>query len=181
MLDKKADCKMQNTTESSFDSLIAASALNHVAAIETAADATERARASSLLSPRFYSTDYKAMDKLDVSPVRAEWDQMMSEYEGDNNHDHFVRDEAFKEEMNALPPHLRQEFLDFLVSSLTSEFSGCVLYNEIKKQVTNPDIKNLMTYMARDESRHANFLNLALRDYGLGVDLGNLKDRKSVV
>ena len=169
---------MQNSTESSFDALIAASAVNHIAAIETAADATERARASSLLSPRFYSTDYKAMDKLDISPVRAEWDQMMSEYEGDNNHDHFVRDEAFKEEMKALPPHLRQEFLDFLVSSLTSEFSGCVLYNEIKKQVTNPDIKNLMTYMARDESRHANFLNLALRDYGLGVDLGNLKRTK---
>ena len=163
-----------------FDDLpsIDPSLLNQTAAIETAADATERARASSLLSPRFYSTDYKAMDKLDVSPVRAEWDKMMSEYEGDNNHDHFVRDEAFKEEMNALPAHLRQEFLDFLVSSLTSEFSGCVLYNEIKKQVTNPDIKNLMAYMARDESRHANFLNLALRDYGLGVDLGDLKRTK---
>jgi magnesium-protoporphyrin IX monomethyl ester (oxidative) cyclase len=147
--------------------------------IASAADAAERARASSLLSPRFYSTDYAAMDKIDVSLVRAEWDQMLREYEGDNNHDHFVRDEAFASEIKELPPVLRQEFLDFLVSSLTSEFSGCVLYNEIKKQATNPDIKALMTFMARDESRHANFLNMALKDYGLGVDLGNLKRTKA--
>jgi magnesium-protoporphyrin IX monomethyl ester (oxidative) cyclase len=147
--------------------------------IVTAADASERARASSMLSPRFYSTDYKAMDKLDVNPMRAEWDQMMAEYEGDNNHDHFQRTEDFKEQIQDLPPALRQEFLDFLVSSLTSEFSGCVLYNEIKRHATNPDIKNLMGFMARDESRHANFLNMALKDYGLGVDLGNLKRTKA--
>ncbi len=97
--------------------------------IVTAADASERARASSMLSPRFYSTDYKAMDKIDVSLVRAEWDNMMLEYEGDNNHDHFQRTEDFKEQIKELSPELRQEFLDFLVSSLTSEFSGCVIYN----------------------------------------------------
>jgi magnesium-protoporphyrin IX monomethyl ester (oxidative) cyclase len=147
--------------------------------IASPADASERARASSLLSPRFYSTDYAAMDKLDISSVRAEWDQMMREYEGDNNHDHFQRDEQFAKEIKELPPELRQEFLDFLVSSLTSEFSGCVLYNEIKKQVTNPDIKALMTFMARDESRHANFLNMSLKDYGLGIDLGDLKRTKA--
>jgi magnesium-protoporphyrin IX monomethyl ester (oxidative) cyclase len=147
--------------------------------IVSAADASERARASSLLSPRFYSTDYKAMDKIDVSLVRAEFDQLLTEYEGDNNHDHFQRTEDFRNEIQELPPELRQEFLDFLVSSLTSEFSGCVLYNEIKKQVTNPDIKALMGYMARDESRHANFLNMSLKDYGLGVDLGDLKRTKA--
>jgi magnesium-protoporphyrin IX monomethyl ester (oxidative) cyclase len=147
--------------------------------IVNAADAIERARASSLLSPRFYSTDYAAMDKIDVSLVRAEFDQLLSEYEGDNNHDHFQRTEDFKSQIQDLPPDLRQEFLDFLVSSLTSEFSGCVLYNEIKKQVTNPDIKALMGYMARDESRHANFLNMSLKDYGLGVDLGDLKRTKA--
>jgi hypothetical protein len=33
------------------------------------------------------------------------------------------------------------------VTSVTSEFSGCVLYNEIRKKVDNPDIKQLMTYL----------------------------------
>jgi magnesium-protoporphyrin IX monomethyl ester (oxidative) cyclase len=146
-------------------------------------DVRRRAEANTLLSPRFYTTDYAAMNRLDVTPLRAEWDAMLEEYEGDNNHDHFQRTQQFADEVAALTPtwspELRAEFLDFLVSSLTSEFSGCVLYNEIQKNVDNPDIKRLMRYMARDESRHAGFLNQSLKDYGLGVDLGSLKRTKA--
>jgi magnesium-protoporphyrin IX monomethyl ester (oxidative) cyclase len=149
-----------------------------VAAIETRDDVMLRAKSENLISPRFYTTDYAAMDRLDVSAVRAEWDAMLAEYEGDNNHDHFQRDATFKDEIRELPPALQQEFLDFLVGSITSEYSGCVLYNEIRKHVDNPDIKQLMTYLTRDESRHANFINASLRDYGLGVDLANLKATK---
>jgi magnesium-protoporphyrin IX monomethyl ester (oxidative) cyclase len=150
----------------------------NVKAIESRDDVMVLAKSETLISPRFYTTDYRAMDRIDVSPVRAEWDAMMAEYEGDNNHDHFQRDAGFKDEIRALPPELQQEFLDFLVSSITSEYSGCVLYNEIRKNVENPDIKKLMTYLTRDESRHANFINASLRDYGLGVDLANLKATK---
>ena len=149
------------------------------APIATPDEAIAHAKAETLLTPRFYTTDFAAMDKLDVSGVQAEWDQVMAEYEGDNNHDHFQRDEQFKSEIRDLPAPLKKEFLEFLVSSLTSEFSGCVLYNEIRKNVTNPEIKQLMTYMARDESRHAGFINSALKDYGLGVDLGQLKRTKA--
>ncbi|MGQ2922254.1 MAG: magnesium-protoporphyrin IX monomethyl ester (oxidative) cyclase [Hydrogenophaga sp.] len=145
--------------------------------------ATERAAKSTMLTPRFYTTDFKAMDALDVSPVRAEWDRMMAEYEGDNNQDHFKRDAAFGEELKVLmpqlSPELRQEFMDFLISSCTSEFSGCILYNEIRKNVSNPDIKQLMAYMARDESRHAGFINQSLKDFNLGIDLGSLKRVKA--
>ena len=152
-------------------------------AIQTPQDATRHAEVSNLLSPRFYKTDYAAMDRIDVSSVRTEWDAMLAEYEGDNNHDHFQRNKQFADEVAELTPtwspELRKEFLEFLVSSLTSEFSGCVLYNEIQKNVSNPDIKALMRFMARDESRHAGFLNSALKDYGLGVDLGGLKRTKA--
>ena len=150
--------------------------------IDTTIDSPEQAmahaKARTLISPRFYTTDYAAMNRIDVSPMRAEWDTHMAEYAGDNNHDHFQRTADFADEIRELDPELRQEFLDFLVTSLTSEYSGCVLYNEIRRNVDNPDIKQLMTYLTRDESRHANFINMALKDYGLGVDLGALKKDK---
>jgi magnesium-protoporphyrin IX monomethyl ester (oxidative) cyclase len=151
--------------------------------IESAQAASEKARQSTMLSPRFYTTDFKAMDRLDISPLRSEWDTMMAEYEGDNNHDHFQRTPEFAQEVadrfSEVSPAMRQEFLDFLISSLTSEFSGCILYNEIFKNVENPDIKQLMRYMARDESRHASFINQSLKDFGLGIDLGDLKRTKA--
>jgi magnesium-protoporphyrin IX monomethyl ester (oxidative) cyclase len=146
--------------------------------IATPEDATELAKASTLLSPRFYTTDFAAMDRIDVTPVRAEWDQLMSEFRRDTNRNHFERPADFAAEIRELPEPLRQEFLDFLVSSVTSEFSGCVLYSEIKRNVKNPEIRYLMGSMARDESRHAGFINKSLKDFGLGVDLGFLTKAK---
>jgi magnesium-protoporphyrin IX monomethyl ester (oxidative) cyclase len=157
--------------------------MNTVNTLNNPEDAARLAKSETVLTPRFYTTDYAAMNRLDVSPVRAEWDTMMAEYEGDNNHDHFQRDASFAAEVAAASqqwsPQLRRDFQEFLVSSLTSEYSGCVLYAEIAKHVDNPDIKQLMRYMTRDESRHANFLNQSLKDFGLGVDLVNLKRTKA--
>ncbi len=153
------------------------------ATIDSPAAAAAKAKQNTLLSPRFYTTDYAAMDRIDVSGIRAEWDAMMAEYEGDNNHDHFQRTPEFAQEVaerfSQVGPELRQEFLDFLITSVTSEFSGCVLYNEIAKKVENPDVKALMRFMARDESRHAGFINQSLKDFGLGLDLGDVKRTKA--
>ena len=146
--------------------------------VATTADATSLANQETMLTPRFYTTDFDAMDRMDVTLVREEWDKLLLEFEGDNNHDHFKRTPEFTSEIRELPPALQREFLDFLISSVTSEFSGCVLYKEIEKHVANPDIKKLMGFMARDESRHAGFINQSLRDFGVAVDLGFLKREK---
>src|SRR5689334_9263487 len=127
--------------------------------LATSADTTRLAEANTLLSPRFYTTDFKAIDRLDVTPVRAEWDELIAEFERDANRHHFERAEEFPSDVAALPAGLRREFLDFLVSSVTAEFSGCVLYAEIKRKAHNADVRDLFGYMARDESRHAGFIN----------------------
>ncbi len=141
-------------------------------------EATTTALQSTMLTPRFYTTDYDAMDRMDVTPVRAQWDTLMAEFRSDSNVDHFQRPADMMENYSQMPPALHKEFTEFMISSVTSEFSGCVLYTEMKKRVTNPDIKELMSLMARDESRHAGFINQWLKDFGIGVDLGFLVKAK---
>jgi magnesium-protoporphyrin IX monomethyl ester (oxidative) cyclase len=139
--------------------------------------ATEQARADTLLAPRFYRTDYAAMESIDVTPVRKQWDAMMAEFDRDENREHFRKDIQF--DPADLPEEVREDFLDLLVSSVTAEYSGCVLYKEIEKHVKNPDIARLMNAMARDESRHAGFINRSLKHLGVAVDLGFLKREKA--
>ena len=141
-------------------------------------EATSTALQDTLLTPRFYTTDFAAMDRIDVGPIRAQWDALMGEFRADANTDHFQRPPEMVGNYAELPPALYQEFKDFLISSVTSEFSGCVLYAEIKKHVANADMKELFGYMARDESRHAGFINQWLKDFGIGVDLGFLARAK---
>jgi len=141
-------------------------------------EATSAALKDTVLTPRFYTTDFAAMDRIDVDAIRPQWEALMNEFRADNNTDHFQRPPDMMADCSGLPPALYKEFTDFLVSSITSEFSGCVLYAEIKKQVKNPDMKELMGFMARDESRHAGFINQWLKDFGIGVDLGFLARAK---
>ncbi len=141
-------------------------------------EATSKAKEDTMLSPRFYKTDFAAMDRIDVNPIRKQWDELIAEFQRDPNAGHFDRDPDFTTEAQALPDALHQEFLDFLISSITSEFSGCILYAEIKKRCTNEDMRDLFGYMARDESRHAGFINKSLKHFGVGVDLGFLTKTK---
>ena len=141
-------------------------------------ESTRMANTETVLTPRFYTTDFDAMNAMDLSRVREEWDALMEEFENDTNKNHFKRDEQFRKEIRELPPELYDEFIGFLVSSATSEYSGCALYADIKKAVDNPDMKKVMAFMARDEARHASFINRSLEDFGRPVDLNFLRREK---
>lgn len=141
-------------------------------------ETTARAQKTTTLSPRFYTTNFDELDRIDVSPVQEEWDEVMAELRADLNRRHFKREDKWDLDLSRIDGDLHPEFIDFLVSSLTAEFSGCVLYAEMKKRGSNPQICELFKHMARDESRHAGFINDALRDFGVEVDLSFLTKTK---
>ena len=142
-------------------------------------ETTAMAHETALLSPRFYTTNFKEMDKLNVESVRKDWDELIHEMKSDPNRTHFKKTSDWDEiDFKSLDPELRKELIDFLVSSLTAEFSGCVLYKEMKRRGNNPDICELFGLMSRDEARHAGFINDALREIGMDVNLGFLTRSK---
>ncbi|WP_425099398.1 magnesium-protoporphyrin IX monomethyl ester (oxidative) cyclase [Tropicibacter sp. S64] len=141
--------------------------------------ATNVAMQNTLLTPRFYTTDFDELDAIDVSSVRGDWDALIAEMESDPNRGHFRKNEDWDHvDWDRMESKLRKEFIDFLISSCTAEFSGCVLYKEMKRRGANRDVTQLFQLMARDEARHAGFINDALREAGVAVNLGFLTQKK---
>ena len=142
-------------------------------------EATAVAMQNTLLTPRFYTTDFDEMDAIDVTPVRKDWDVLIAQMKADPNKGHFKHNEdSAAVDWDGMEPGLKAEFIDFLISSCTAEFSGCVLYKEMKRRGSNEDITTLFQLMARDEARHAGFINDALREAGISVKLGYLTQQK---
>lgn len=135
----------------------------------------------TLLTPRFYTTDFQEMAELDISANEDEFHALLKEFRADYNKQHFIRDEEFEQSWQGLNKNTKALFIEFLERSCTAEFSGFLLYKELSRrlQKTSPIIAECFLLMSRDEARHAGFLNKAIGDFNLSLDLGFLtKSRK---
>jgi magnesium-protoporphyrin IX monomethyl ester (oxidative) cyclase len=135
----------------------------------------------TILTPRFYTTDFEAMAAMDLRPNEAELEAICEEFRKDYNRHHFVRNEEFEGAADKLDPQTRKVFVEFLEQSCTSEFSGFLLYKELSRRIKekNPLLAECFAHMARDEARHAGFLNKSMSDFGLQLDLGFLTANKA--
>ena len=61
----------------------------------SSSETTRMAMTETVLSPRFYTTDFAAMDAISVDAVREQWDRLMAEFHADPNKGHFIRTEEF--------------------------------------------------------------------------------------
>lgn len=130
----------------------------------------------SILSPRFYTTDFDAVANMDISEQEEQLKAMITEMRTDYNRYHFVRDEEFEKSWDNLDEKTRNAFINFLERSCTSEFSGFLLFKELSRKLKNrnPMLAEVFHLMARDEARHAGFLNKAMSDFNISLDLGHL-------
>jgi magnesium-protoporphyrin IX monomethyl ester (oxidative) cyclase len=143
--------------------------------------ATKAPSVETLLTPRFYTTDFEEMASLDVSSNIEEIEAINEEFRVDYNQHHFIRDKEFAQSWKHFDEKTKALFIEFLERSCTAEFSGFLLYKELSRNLknTNPLLAEGFAFMSRDEARHAGFLNKAMSDFNLTLDLGFLtKSRK---
>lgn len=145
-------------------------------AISIQAPSKKTAIKETLLTPRFYTTDFQAIAQMDISSQEEELRAMLTEMKNDYNRSHFMRDQDFEQSWNEIDKTTREAFVEFLERSCTSEFSGFILFKEISRRIKgkNPLLSEIFQLMARDEARHAGFLNKAMSDFNISLDLGYL-------
>jgi magnesium-protoporphyrin IX monomethyl ester (oxidative) cyclase len=109
--------------------------------------------------------------------VRGEWDELIAEMKSDPNKGHFKRtdwDESTRRLAGRLAQGVRRlpgQLADRRVFRLRSLQGD----EEARQQ---PGHVRSCSLMSRDESRHAGFINDALKDAGIGVNLGFLTKAK---
>jgi magnesium-protoporphyrin IX monomethyl ester (oxidative) cyclase len=135
----------------------------------------------TLLTPRFYTTNFDAVAQMDMSGHEQELEAVVAELRADYNRYHFVRNEEFEQCWEHIDGETRLAFIDFLERSCTSEFSGFLLFKELSRKLKgrNPLLAEAFSLLARDEARHAGFLNKAMADFGLSLDLNSLTKNRT--
>ncbi|GIL53563.1 hypothetical protein Vafri_9128 [Volvox africanus] len=160
--------------------------LNTGLGFETMRDGVKVAAQETLLTPRFYTTDFAEMEELfskEINPNLSmeELNACLQEFRNDYNKCHFVRNETFKSAADKVTGATRKIFIEFLERSCTAEFSGFLLYKELARRLksSSPEVAEIFLLMSRDEARHAGFLNKALSDFNLALDLGFLTKNRT--
>jgi len=143
--------------------------------------ATKASVEETILSPRFYTTDFEKTAQLDLSSQEQELKAMIAEMKADYNREHFVRNASFQESWKHIQGDDRKAFLEYLERSCVSEFSGFLLFKELSRKLKtqNPLLAEVFHLMARDEARHAGFLNKAMQDFGISLDLAKLTKNRT--
>merc|ERR1719473_1653047 len=165
---------------------VAASTADASTGLKTMRKGVKEAAEENILTPRFYTTDFEEMEELfggewNTNLNKEEMEAVLKEFQQDYNQRHFVRNDTFKAAADKIEGPTRKIFVEFLERSCTAEFSGFLLYKELGRRLKkiNPVVAEVFTLMSRDEARHAGFLNKAMSDFNLILDLGFLtKSRK---
>ncbi|GFR51434.1 hypothetical protein Agub_g13724 [Astrephomene gubernaculifera] len=160
--------------------------LNAGLGFETMRDGIKKAAKESILTPRFYTTDFEEMEQIFSQEINPNLDMeelnaCLTEFRNDYNKIHFVRNETFKDAADKITGDTRKIFIEFLERSCTAEFSGFLLYKELARRMkaTSPAVAEMFLLMSRDEARHAGFINKALSDFNLALDLGFLTKNRT--
>ncbi|MFN9619187.1 MAG: magnesium-protoporphyrin IX monomethyl ester (oxidative) cyclase [Synechococcaceae cyanobacterium] len=135
-----------------------------------------------LLTPRFYTTEIDKAARTSLAEQRPQFEAMLQEMETDYNRDHFDR-RAPLDRLQSLSPEEKSAYESYLVRSCVSEFSGFLLFKELSRQLQKakrPELGRLFALMARDEARHAGFLNRALVAEGIEIDLPSLSGKRPI-
>ncbi len=135
----------------------------------------------NLLTPRFYTTDFEKAATMDLSQGETDLRAMLAEMRADYNRFHFVRNEEFEQAWEHIQGEERQAFVDYLERSCVSEFSGFLLFKELSRKLKqrNPLLAEIFHLMARDEARHAGFINKAMADFNISLDLAKLTKNRT--
>lgn len=135
-----------------------------------------------LLTPRFYTTEIDKAARTSLEEQRPLFEAMLQEMENDYNRDHFDR-RAPLERLRDLSAEEKQAYESYLVRSCVSEFSGFLLFKELSRRLIQSgraELGRMFQLMARDEARHAGFLNRALVAEGIEIDLPSLSGRRPI-
>ncbi len=135
----------------------------------------------TLLTPRFYTTDFDKIANMVLSSQEEEILAALEELRADYNRNHFIRDESFEQSWDHFDEKTRSIFIDFLERSCTSEFSGFLLFKELSRRLRDrsPILAEAFHLLARDEARHAGFINKSMVDFGLCLDLKYLTQKRT--